>query len=75
MGYWLGYSRGVLDGENPAFELGVDAQRRVKPLVGGTDTTACSGAPPVDVRWRSLPPVLHPSRMEDFEGSDPARQV
>ena len=35
--YRLGYSIGVLDQESLNFELGVDAQRRERPLQDGTD--------------------------------------
>ena len=35
--YRVGYSLGVLDGGDKAFELGVDAQRRESPMLGGTD--------------------------------------
>ena len=34
--YWLGYSLGVLQNERMRFEVGVDAQRRESPMVGGT---------------------------------------
>ena len=34
--YRLGYSLGVLDGGSLRFELGVDAQRRESPMLGGT---------------------------------------
>ena len=33
--YRLGYSLGVLDREGLRFELGVDAQRRESPMLGG----------------------------------------
>ena len=36
--YRLGYSLGVLNRESLAFELGVEAQRRESPMVGGTDS-------------------------------------
>ena len=36
--YRLGYSLGVLNRERLAFELGVEAQRRESPMVGGTDS-------------------------------------
>ena len=35
--YRVGYGLGVLDGESLNFELGVDAQRRESPLLGGAD--------------------------------------
>ncbi len=35
--YRVGYSFRVLGGGGPAFELGVDAQRRESPMVGGAD--------------------------------------
>ena len=35
--YRIGYGLGVLDGESLNFELGVDAQRRESPLLGGAD--------------------------------------
>ena len=35
--YWFGYDLGVLDRESVNFELGVDAQRRESPMLGGTD--------------------------------------
>ena len=34
--YRVGYGLGVLDRESRTFELGVDAQRRTSPLLGGT---------------------------------------
>ena len=34
--YRLGYSLGALGGEGTTFELGVDAQRRESPMLGGT---------------------------------------
>ena len=34
--YRLGYSLAAFDGEGMTFELGVDAQRRESPLMGGT---------------------------------------
>ena len=34
--YRVGYGLGVLDRESLNFELGVDAQRRESPLLGGT---------------------------------------
>ena len=33
----LGYSLGALGGEGTKFELGVDAQRRESPMLGGMD--------------------------------------
>ena len=36
--YRLGYGLGVLNRERLAFELGVEAQRRESPMVGGTDS-------------------------------------
>ena len=35
--YRVGYGLGVLDGESLNFELGVDAQRRESPLLGGAE--------------------------------------
>ena len=35
--YRVGYGLGVLDRESLNFELGVDAQRRERPLQGGPD--------------------------------------
>ncbi len=46
--YRLGYSLGALGGEGTAVELGVDAQRRERPLQGGTDHGALARA---TVRW------------------------
>ena len=38
--YRLGYSLGVLNGGGLTFELGVDAQRRESPVLGGTSNGA-----------------------------------
>ena len=35
--YRLGYSLGLLGGADPAFELGVEAERRERPQVSGGD--------------------------------------
>ena len=34
--YRIGYGLGILERESLTFELGVDAQRRTSPLLGGT---------------------------------------
>ncbi len=47
-GYRLGCRLGLLGGADPAFDLGVDAQRRESPLQGGTDHGALARA---TVRW------------------------
>ena len=46
--YRLGYRLGALGGEGTAFELGVDAQRRERPLQGDTDHAALARA---TLRW------------------------
>ena len=46
--YRLGYRLGALGGEGTAVELGVDAQRRERPLQGGTDHGALARA---TVHW------------------------
>ena len=46
--YRLGYRLGALGGAGTAFELGVDAQRRERPLQGDTDHGALARA---TVRW------------------------
>ena len=46
--YRLGYRLGALGGAGTAFELGVDAQRRERPLQGDTDHAALARA---TVRW------------------------
>ena len=46
--YRLGYRLGALGGAGTAFELGVDAQRRERPLQGGTDHSALARA---TLRW------------------------
>ena len=46
--YRLGYRLGALGGEGTAFELGVDAQRRERPLPGDTDHAALARA---TLRW------------------------
>ena len=46
--YRLGYRLGALGGAGTAFELGVDAQRRERPLQGGTDHGALARA---TMRW------------------------
>ena len=46
--YRLGYSLGVLNGGGLTFELGVDAQRRESPVLGGTSNGAGGRA---TVRW------------------------
>ena len=46
--YRLGYSLGALGGEGTTFELGVDAQRRERPLQAGTDHAALARA---TLRW------------------------
>ena len=46
--YRLGYGLGVLNRESLTFELGIDAQRRESPLLGGTDQGALARA---TVRW------------------------
>ena len=42
------YRLGLLGGADPAFELGVEAERRERPLPGGTDHGARARA---TVRW------------------------
>ena len=42
------YRLGLLGGADPAFELGVEAERRERPLPGGTDHGALARA---TVRW------------------------
>ena len=42
--YRLGYSLGALGGEGTTFELGVDAQRRESPMLGGTSNGVLSRA-------------------------------
>ena len=46
--YRLGYRLGALGGAGTAFELGVDAQRRERPLQGDTDHAALARA---TLRW------------------------
>ena len=46
--YRLGYRLGALGGAGTAVELGVEAQRRERPLVGSTDQGALARA---TVRW------------------------
>ena len=46
--YRLGYSLGMLGGEDLDFELGVDAQRRVTPIANGADHGVLGRA---TVRW------------------------
>ena len=46
--YRLGYSLVARGGEGTTFELGVDAQRRERPLPGGTDHGALARA---TMRW------------------------
>ena len=46
--YRLGYRLGALGGEGTAVEFGVDAQRRERPLQGGTDHGALARA---TVHW------------------------
>ena len=46
--YRLGYRLGALGGAGTAFELGVDAQRRERPLQGDTDHSALARA---TLRW------------------------
>ena len=46
--YRLGYRLGALGGAGTAFELGVDAQRRERPLQGDTDHAARARA---TLRW------------------------
>ncbi len=46
--YRLGYGLGMLNRESLSFELGIDAQRRESPLLGGTDQGALARA---TVRW------------------------
>ena len=36
LGYGLGYGLGLLNRESLAFDLGVEAQRRDSPMLGGT---------------------------------------
>ena len=38
------YRLGLLGGADPAFELGVEAERRARPLPGGTDHGALARA-------------------------------
>ena len=46
--YRLGYSLGARGGEGTTFERGVDAQRRERPVQGGTDHGALALA---TMRW------------------------
>ena len=51
--YRLGYRLGALGGAGTAFELGVDAQRRERPLQGDTDHAALARA----TRRARVPPA------------------
>ena len=46
--YRLGYGMTLLERDSLGFELGVDAQRRESPLLGGTDNGVLGRA---TVRW------------------------
>ena len=46
--YRLGYRLGLLGGADPAFELGVEAERRESPLPGDTDHVGLARA---TMRW------------------------
>ena len=46
--YRLGYGMTLLERDSLGFELGVDAQRRENPLLGGTDNGVLGRA---TVRW------------------------
>ena len=61
--YRVGYGLGVLDRESLAFELGVEAQRRNSPLLGGTSNGMLggprSGGRSADTRARQRALVEH----------------
>ena len=61
----VGYGLGVLDRASLNFELGVEAQRRNSPMLGGT-SNGCSGGPPwggeprAAVRLSTAPAAFEP---------------